>query len=381
MTNSSQRKPVQQIAFVLATVIVLPSAGATAATVSLSRSTRPVSVQEVADGAPVGGLIHEFFITSDTDLLCLGGASFGAPLFQHTLGSDVAPPSGEALAAAPALGADSFIAFPGSTQMIGGGFSPSPGDHTWFDVSNDGAQQNFLFARLTTAGTTSSFSGDLYVRGYDAPVVLPFDFTLPGTEAELALLDEEPTFALEYSLDPTAAPVPPPALPEPAPVPAPPEVPLVVTPPPSFDPPEAATPADVPPAPPETPTIPDFPSPDILLVDGDLDLCEVVPEVQIGYTPIVWSEYWTHAGSIELSLINLTTIDLTAFDRTLGLTDVTTFQADYMSRLTVNSNIGIVALGRADGAFAKSAESQIPEPSAALLAAVALLGLPAVRRR
>jgi hypothetical protein len=203
----------------------LAASPAFAASVTLSRETRPVTAAEIAGGAPIGGFVHDFFVTSSTDLLSVGQVAVTAPLFQHTLGSDVGAPTGGGLLASTSLSADSFITLPGQTSSIGGGFDGSPGDHAWFDASDDGPQQDALWARLTTIGQTGEFSGRVSVRGYDAVVSLPFCFALPGTESDLALLAGEPTFTLEYSLDPPPAPVAPapqppvaalpPALPEP----------------------------------------------------------------------------------------------------------------------------------------------------------------------
>src|SRR5687768_13178707 len=60
------------------------------ATAFLTRSSREVTSIEIAGGAPVGGLVHEFFLTSATDILLVGQVEINVPLYQHTLGSDVA---------------------------------------------------------------------------------------------------------------------------------------------------------------------------------------------------------------------------------------------------------------------------------------------------
>jgi hypothetical protein len=173
-----------------------------AASLALSRTTREVTAAEIADGAPAGGYVHEFFVTADSDLLCVGAEPFGAGFFQHSLGSDAAAPLLDDLLANPSLGNDSFIALPSETSKLGGGLSSAPDERVWFDLSDDGPQQNFLFARLTTTGATGIFAGNIFVRGYDSPVHLPFSFALPGTQDDLALLASEPSYSMEYSLDP-----------------------------------------------------------------------------------------------------------------------------------------------------------------------------------
>lgn len=196
----------------VAVVLHLAPAAAHAESVRLARATRPVTAVEVAGGAPAGGLVHEFFVTAGSDLLAIMEVGVTAPLFQHTMGGDLAPPLAGAATFAPALTADSFITLPGDTLTLGGGFSGIHGQQLWGDLSNDGPQQDFLFARLTTVGETGKFSGTVAVRGYAEFVPLSFEFLLPGNDADLARLADEPVYSLEYSLDP---PVPsePPTLP------------------------------------------------------------------------------------------------------------------------------------------------------------------------
>ena len=193
---------------------------ALAANVSLSRSTRPVTLEEIAGGAPVGGFVHDFFYSADSDLLSVGFVNIDAPLYQHPLGSDTGPASQLLNALTPGGVADSFITTPGSTAIAGHGFG-SP-DGAWFDTSNDGPRENFHFARLTTMGSPGMFTGRVSVRTYEEYVSLPFEFQLPASEAGLAMLEAEPTYSLDYSLD--APPLPPI-------VPPPPVVPAPVTPP------------------------------------------------------------------------------------------------------------------------------------------------------
>jgi hypothetical protein len=92
-------------------------------------------------------------------------------------------------------------------MTAGGGFKNAPGDHAWFDVTNDGPQQNFMFAQLTT-GQTGAFSGKMMVRTDGGFAALPFSFTLPGTTSDLGLLASEQTFQMDYSI-----PAPPPVVP------------------------------------------------------------------------------------------------------------------------------------------------------------------------
>jgi hypothetical protein len=90
---------------------------------------------------------------------------------------------------------------------------PGDGVTTFADLENNGGQENFCFARMTV-NQTGRFTGDIAVLGYDGAVhTLPFNFLLPGTEADFAMLEHELPMTLEYSLDP------PPPLPDPPPSP------------------------------------------------------------------------------------------------------------------------------------------------------------------
>jgi hypothetical protein len=152
------------------------SGRAQAATLEITRNSREVTSQEAAGGAPLGGLVHDFFVTSDVDLLVLGPA-LDFSVYKHPYNSNHEAPEAELVALYPAVGASSFLRLPGSTTVLGGGFA-APGS-AWGDFTNDGPQSQFQFGRLTTtqAGT---FSGTFFVRGQNAPIELPFTMNLPG---------------------------------------------------------------------------------------------------------------------------------------------------------------------------------------------------------
>ncbi len=211
-----------------------------AATATLSRQIRPVTAEEILGGALPGGFVHDFFVSAGSDLLSVNGVAIDVPLFQHTLGSDSAAPPASLLATAPALSADSFITMPGSTLVLGGGFGGGA-ESLWGDLSNDGPQENFHFARLTV-NETGRFAGQISLRGYDGIVNLPFDFALPGRASDLSLLDSEPLFTLNYSLDP------PPYVPPPTPPIVPPPLPTFPPLPPAGPRPEVPAPPPMPPA-------------------------------------------------------------------------------------------------------------------------------------
>jgi hypothetical protein len=359
----------------------LAASPAFAASVTLSRETRPVTAAEIAGGAPIGGFVHDFFVTSSTDLLSVGQVAVTAPLFQHTLGSDVGAPTGGALLASTSLSADSFITLPGQTSSVGGGFDGSPGDHAWFDASDDGPQQDALWARLTTMGQTGEFSGRVSVRGYDAVVSLPFCFSLPGTESDLALLAGEPTFTLEYSLDPPPAPA--------APAPQP---PLAALPEPPLSPPTA--PESLPPLGSEPDPRPELPAEQ----PAELPLGEtpgvvveeaVPPEYELviggGIRPLpIWTfdpPRWDGA---------VITIDdwvrpYLLFDEDGSTLSLSTSRSEALSEVALNDagSLNTLSLGDSLLAFASTsaaAETQIPEPTTAGLVLAGIVATLAATR-
>lgn len=151
---------------------------ASAAEMTFVRLSRPVTAAETAGGAPVGGMVHDFYATSDADLLILA-THFNQSVYQHPYGSDHAAPSPEMIAYYPAVGADSFFTLPSSTVMLGGGFTGPGPEKAWGDLSNDGPQSDFLFGRLTTT-TPGAFAGYFAVRGQETYIEMPFNFALPG---------------------------------------------------------------------------------------------------------------------------------------------------------------------------------------------------------
>ncbi|MEQ8209425.1 MAG: PEP-CTERM sorting domain-containing protein [Lacipirellulaceae bacterium] len=154
---------------------------AEAATVSITPASRPASQSEVDDpgsgGLQADSIVHEFFVTTDGDILRVGDLNIDVALYNNPAGSDTMPPNPLFLPVFPSLGADSFITTPGDTATAGGGLSDQGA--SFFDSSNDGPQNNFLFARLTTApGEGGTFSGVISVAGSAGPEVFPFSFPL-----------------------------------------------------------------------------------------------------------------------------------------------------------------------------------------------------------
>jgi hypothetical protein len=158
--------------------------------ISFSMSSRVVTLEEGGPGgAPAGGRVISFFVTTDGDVLSVGNVLISgfsensgpkAP-YQHVAGANAAPPNPVIVSALPALGAVSYIDTPGNTTILG---TDMPGDGSpnsaWGDLSDDGPQTNFKFAQLTFAkGEGWRFRGNVTIAGATGPFSAPFDFPFP----------------------------------------------------------------------------------------------------------------------------------------------------------------------------------------------------------
>jgi hypothetical protein len=164
------------------------AAATQAATVTFSTPTaRAVSQAESTGGAPAGGTVYSYFVTTDADILSIGFVQITPDgLYQSPVGSNFNPVLDDRalLAAFPALGADSYIDTPGNTVILG---VDMPGDGTansaWGDTSDDGARQNFKFAQLTfPQGARGFFSGNVTVSSAAGPESFNFNFPIPIPE-------------------------------------------------------------------------------------------------------------------------------------------------------------------------------------------------------
>jgi hypothetical protein len=340
--------------------------------------------------------VHEFFVTTATDILSINTINIDVPIHQHAVGSDVEPPDSVLAAVATGLTADSFITTPGTTVTAGGGFENA--ESAWFDTTNDGAAEDFLFARLTVQ-ETGTFSGNISVRHDTNFVRLPFEFLLPGNEADMQLLAAEQTYAMDFP--PTPPPVvvppappelPPPALPEPPADPNagpkyptdPPEI-YVIDPP--TDPP--ATPEE-PEAPPSDPPVAGEPKYTLPSDPKLIDLIYRWPRPDFGVIDI--AEGWTILPGIEVFPVDIDVtfpIDLTLPGEMLYYSSAAGYDGDGVVLLGLASgarspnNFTGTSGGLLSGRVASDASSSelVPEPSTALLSATALITLLAASRR
>jgi hypothetical protein len=170
--------------FSLFCIAVLAVTQAQAGNVSFSTSSRPVSAQEAGGGAPAGGTVYEFFVTTDLDILSIDEVNVvpAESLFQDAaFGSNTAPPNPALIPIFPGLAADSFITTPGNTNTTGGANPFLVPNSSWFDTDNNGAVANFKFAQLTFPAAVSTqwaFSGRVNLAG--ATAVENFDFAFRG---------------------------------------------------------------------------------------------------------------------------------------------------------------------------------------------------------
>lgn len=155
----------------------LSNSVAIAATATFSATRRTTSPEEVANGAPAGGDVYKYFVTTDADILSISNVQImsSAPLFQVAppWGSNIKPPPPEFLALFPSLSADSWITTPGPTHILGSDM-PGDGQSLWGDFTNDGPQVHFQFAQLTLPpGATANFTGRIALRGATGPEYFP----------------------------------------------------------------------------------------------------------------------------------------------------------------------------------------------------------------
>jgi hypothetical protein len=171
----------------LATLLFLSVSAAQAATVSVSQlgppNGRSPSAAEMLGGVPPDARIMEFVTTTSADILQIDqvkvtGGVYNTP--SGTGGSDSAPPSPLFVTLIPQLGADSWIDTPGATSIAGDSSNPfGTENNSWFDTTNDGAQSNFMFARLTVLSPNWSFTGRVQVAGAAGPESFGFGFPVP----------------------------------------------------------------------------------------------------------------------------------------------------------------------------------------------------------
>lgn len=192
----------------LSVLLSFPASQLLAASVSISRSVRSVTQEEIADGAPAGGFVHDFFLTSATDMLSFSTVMVNTPLFSHELGSHTQAPPPELEVMSESISAHSFITSTGDTGIAGADSSLESGLRSYFDTANLGASDQFHFARLTVS-EAGSFAGRVSVRGYHEDqtdygfVYLPFEFDLT-ISSDFLVADA----SLDYLLEPSARPQP-----------------------------------------------------------------------------------------------------------------------------------------------------------------------------
>lgn len=160
-------------------------------TFSQSWPPRRVTAAEAAGGAPADGRVFEFRVTTDGDILSINTLQLtlgtGVQLYNHSFGEadEANPPNPALVGLFPALAADSWIDTPGPTSLLGVKFPGDGVNTTYGDLTNDGPQQDFLFARITLSPAIESvvarFRGFVSIAGGGGSTVYsqPFDFVTP----------------------------------------------------------------------------------------------------------------------------------------------------------------------------------------------------------
>jgi hypothetical protein len=162
---------------------------AAAANVSFDVTLANPSAAALAAGAPDWS-VFRFYVTTDADVISIDDVQVrfqpvAVPLFQAPapLGSNVEPPDPAFVAINRALEVDSWVSTPGATSHLGADL-PGDGTGAWYDVSDDGPQNDFHFATLTFDWQPIFFfTGQVTVAGAQGPEHFPFLFGGPEPSA------------------------------------------------------------------------------------------------------------------------------------------------------------------------------------------------------
>jgi hypothetical protein len=187
------------LALALFALAIVPSVRAGNVTFEI-QGPRLITRTQEEGGVPSNAGIFEFFATTDADILQVEDVVItpgpGAALFQTPaarVGSDVEPPLSAFEAIFSELGADSWITTPGPTEIAGDQVTPlATNNNVWYDVTDDGPQTHFMFARLTVSPYLRgfTFSGKISLPNAGNAEDFPFSFVVvpePSTSLLLAL--------------------------------------------------------------------------------------------------------------------------------------------------------------------------------------------------
>jgi hypothetical protein len=144
--------PLSSVGAATATFSAVSGLGPSNPNISVGRSP---SAAQISRGVPADARIHEFLVTTDTDILEIDRVEitlFGDSILYNIPsaqgGSESEPPSPVFETLFPELGADSWITTPGVTHT-GDIIQPFAPTQIWFDITNDGPVTDFMFARIT----------------------------------------------------------------------------------------------------------------------------------------------------------------------------------------------------------------------------------------
>lgn len=173
-----------RILFAFATLVSISAQPVLAGSIVISKKHSLVNTAQEASGAPAGWIVWELFVTTTGDILSIGNVTttntYNDPLGEDTKESPFANVPGF-----ERLQVDSWITTPSANTAILGGDGALDGDGTesWTDLTNDGPQANFLFARLTidSFNNPDIISGRIAIAGASAPESFPFSIIAPLT--------------------------------------------------------------------------------------------------------------------------------------------------------------------------------------------------------
>jgi hypothetical protein len=151
-----------------------------------SRNASAAETGAAAQPVPAGSKVYQWQVTTDGDILSISDISISFTngsfaLYQNTFGDpgNANKPSAGLDAAFPSITADTWIDTPGVGTRLGPDL-PGDGTTTVGDTTNEGAQNNFIFAQLTLPGNAiGSFKGKVGIAGAGGTTVFTQVFDLP----------------------------------------------------------------------------------------------------------------------------------------------------------------------------------------------------------
>lgn len=147
------------------------------------------------DGVADGAVTFDFSVTTESDILLFDaeivnspGANVAGGWYNNVaVGTDVNPPNPAFLPVFPSLAQDTYVTTPGATAAAGANVLGGAGLVTHSDSTDNGAQTDFTFARVTLlpdadGNASATLQGTLQTSASPTPIfdTFKYDFQLGG---------------------------------------------------------------------------------------------------------------------------------------------------------------------------------------------------------